>query len=80
MRYRPSTKLSLRAKVHAGRAQLCVNVDHVLCPALLPQQILAICRLTDFQLTNEQGEKQGVESINIDSNSMYITGDAQQWL
>ncbi|DBB09374.1 TPA: hypothetical protein ACH3X3_007949 [Trebouxia sp. C0006] len=30
-------------------------------------------RLTDFQLTNEQGEKQGVESINID-NSMYITG------
>ncbi|KAL0027901.1 hypothetical protein WJX79_001540 [Trebouxia sp. C0005] len=31
-------------------------------------------RLTDFWLTNEQGEKQGVESINNDSNFVYITG------
>jgi len=80
MRYRHWTKPSLRLKVHAGRTQLCVSVDNVLWPALSLQQNLIICRLTDFQLTNEQGEKQGVESISNDSNSVYITGDVEQWV
>ena len=32
-----------------------------------------MCRLTDFQLSNEQGEKQALESLDI-GTFLYITG------
>ncbi len=33
-----------------------------------------MCRLTDFQLINEQGEKQALESADLESRPLFITG------
>lgn len=33
-----------------------------------------MCRLTDFQLISEHGEKQALESADLDSKPLFITG------
>lgn len=37
-------------------------------------QTEVVCRLTDFQLIDEQGDKQALESADLASNSLFITG------